>query len=150
MDKIDKKIIAELQKNGRISLTELCEKVGISLSPCQRRVKLLEQSGVISGYRAEISPELAGFHFSAIVFVVLKDVISEHIDRFENALADIPQITQAQRLFGDTDYMLHITTENLDAFQQLYDKTLSKLPNVHRMNSTLVMKEIVAKRGLPI
>lgn len=95
MDRIDKKIIAELQKNGRISLTELCEKVGISLSPCQRRVKQLEQDGIIRDYQANINPQAVGLNFSAIVFVVLKDGSQESIIAFENALADIPEIIQA-------------------------------------------------------
>lgn len=150
MDRIDKKIIAELQKNGRISLTELCEKVGISLSPCQRRVKQLEQDGVILDYQANISPQAVGLNFSAIVFAVLKDCSQDSITAFENALADIPEIIQAQRLFGEHDYILHIVTTELGAFQKLYDQRLSNLPSIHRLTSTLVMKEILQRRALPI
>lgn len=73
MDNLDKKILAHIQKNGRISLTELSDKVGLSISPCQRRLKQLEDSGVISGYRAEVNPERIGLNFSAIVFVKMKN-----------------------------------------------------------------------------
>lgn len=150
MDDIDKKILAELQLNGRISLTELCEKVGISLSPCQRRVKMLEQSGVISSYQANIDSASVGLNFSALVFVGLKDTTSENVKRFEDALLEIAEITQAQRLFGEPDYMLLVTTKNLEAYQKLYDKHLSALPNVLRLSSTLVMKNVLNNRILPI
>ncbi|TDQ57625.1 DNA-binding Lrp family transcriptional regulator [Mesocricetibacter intestinalis] len=150
MDKIDKKIIALLQKNGRISLTELSEAVNISLSPCQRRVKSLEQSGVINGYQANINPSKVGLGFAAIIFVTLKEMASDGVNKFENALSDIPEIVQAQRLFGDPDYMLHIVTKDLDSFQKLYDHKLSALPNVSRLRSTLVMKNVLSDRTLPL
>ncbi|TCP97311.1 AsnC family transcriptional regulator [Cricetibacter osteomyelitidis] len=150
MDSFDRKILAELQQNGRISLTELSDKIGISLSPCQRRLKLLEQNGVICDYQANVNPEKVGLHFSAIVFVEIREVTLPQLQAFENALHDIPQIIQAQRLFGKPDYMLQIVCENLAAFQTLYDKKLATLPNILRLSSTLVMKEIVAKRGLPL
>lgn len=150
MDKIDKKIIAEMQKNGRISLTELCEKVGISLSPCQRRVKLLEQTGVILDYQANINPQAVGLNFSAMVFVILKDGSRDNIMAFEQALGGIDEIVQAQRLFGEHDYILHIVTADLNTFQKLYDERLSNLPAIHRLTSTLVMKDVLPRRALPI
>ena len=97
MDRTDKKILAELQLNGRLSITELAEKVGLSISPCHRRVKALEESGAIKGYRAELDPNLVGFEFSAIVFITLKEGDKQAVEKFENAVIDIPQIIQAQR-----------------------------------------------------
>ena len=149
MDKIDRKILALLQQNGRISLTELAEKVNISLSPCQRRVKALEQAGIIEGYCININPQKLGLGFSAIVFASLKKGDTESMDEFEGELQHLPEVVQAQRLFGDPDYMLHIVTEDLNSFRELYDKRLAALPHVLRLSSTLVMKEIV-KKGLPI
>ncbi|AUI66016.1 MULTISPECIES: Lrp/AsnC family transcriptional regulator [Glaesserella] len=150
MDRIDRKILAEMQKNGRISLTELADKIGISLSPCQRRVKQLEQNGVIQGYQTVIDPKAVGLDFSAIVFVTLKNVVMDDVAKFELALQDLPEIIQAQRLFGDIDYILHIVTPSLESFQLFYDKKLTSLPNVLRLSSTLVMKEVVPKRALPL
>lgn len=149
MDKIDRKILAQLQQNGKISLTELAELVNVSLSACQRRVKSLEQAGVIQYYRAVISPKTLGLGFSAIVFISVKTGDRESLDQFEQALQSLPEVVKAQRLFGDPDYMLHVVSENLDSFQQFYDKHLTSLPNVLRLSSTIVMKEIVDK-GLPI
>lgn len=150
MDKIDKKILAELQQNGRLSLTELAEKIGLSLSPCHRRVRALEESGVIRGYRAQLEPALIGLQFATIVLVTLRDGDKASVSAFEEAVIEIPQIVQAQRLFGDPDYMLHVVTKDLLSFQKLYDERLSAMPNVQRLISTMVMKNVVTDRLYPI
>jgi DNA-binding Lrp family transcriptional regulator len=150
MDAIDRKILAELQRDGRLSVTDLGERVGLSLSPCHRRVKALEQTGVISGYRAEIKPSAVGLDFSAIVFVTLKEANAKSVQAFESALHHVPEIVRAERLFGDPDHMLHVITKDLAAFQTLYDRSLSALPGVLRLTSTLVMKSIFDNRPLPL
>lgn len=150
MDKTDRKILAELQADGRLSLTELAERVGLSLSPCHRRVRALEEAGVITGYRAQLNLPGMGFNFAAIVFVTLREANRQAVLAFENAVTEIPQVTMAQRLFGDPDYMLHVTTRDLPAFQRLYDDALSALPGVQRLTSTLVMKTVIHDRPLPL
>lgn len=150
MDRIDQKILAELQRDGRQSLTELADRVGLSLSPCHRRVRALEDAGIILGYRACLSPSELGLKFSAIVFVTLREGNQQAVADFESALPDIPQVVEAQRLFGEPDYLLHVITADLPAFQQLYDEHLSRLPNVQRLTSTLVMKRVIQNRPLPI
>ena len=116
MDRTDCNILAELQQDGRRSLTDLAERVGISLSSCQRRVKALEQEGVISGYRAYLDPAKFGLNFSAIVFVTLREGDRQAVSSFEAAVKEIPQIIQAQRLFGDPDYLLHVITRGPAGF----------------------------------
>ncbi|CNG98068.1 Lrp/AsnC family transcriptional regulator [Yersinia enterocolitica] len=150
MDRTDRNILAELQQDGRLSLTDLAERVGISLSSCQRRVRALEQEGVISGYRASLDPGRFGLNFSAIVFVTLREGDRRAVSAFEAAVREIPQIIQAQRLFGDPDYLLHVITRDLPAFQELYDEKLSGMTGVQRLTSTLVMKTIVKDRALPV
>jgi DNA-binding Lrp family transcriptional regulator len=150
VDRIDRKILAELHADGRLSLTELAERVGLSLSPCHRRVRALEESGVILGYRALLAPKELGLSFSAIVFVTLREVTRQAIADFEAALPQIPQIIEAQRLFGDPDYLLQVITKDLPAFQRLYDEHLTSLPNVQRLVSTLVMKNVINDRVLPL
>jgi len=150
VDRIDRKILAELHADGRLSLTELAERVGLSLSPCHRRVRALEESGVILGYRALLAPKELGLSFSAIVFVTLREVTRQAIADFEAALPKIPQIIEAQRLFGDPDYLLQVITKDLPAFQRLYDEHLTSLPNVQRLVSTLVMKNVINDRVLPL
>ena len=150
MDRIDRMILAELHHDGRLSLTELAERVGLSLSPCHRRVRALEESGVILGYRAVLAPSELGLNFSAMVFVTLREVTRQAVADFEAALPEIPQIVEAQRLFGDPDYLLHVIAKDLPAYQQLYDEQLSALPNVQRLVSTLVMKRVIHDRVLPL
>ena len=150
MDRIDRHILAELQKDGRLSVTELAERVGLSLSPCHRRVRALEESGVLLGYRAKLDPIALGLTFSAMVFVTLREGDRKAVEAFETALVALPQIVDAQRLFGEPDYLLHVITQDLPAFQRLYDESLSSLPNVQRLTSTLVMKRVVQDRPLPL
>jgi DNA-binding Lrp family transcriptional regulator len=149
MDRIDKKILAELQRDGRLSVTELSERVGLSISPCHRRVRALEESGAIKGYKAILEPKLIGLGFSAIVFVTIREGDKKSVDAFEKAIVDIPQIIQAQRLFGDPDFLLHIVADDLPAYQHFYDEKLTALPGVQRLISTIVMKNVVPERPFP-
>ncbi|MCY1409429.1 Leucine-responsive regulatory protein [compost metagenome] len=150
VDRIDRNILAELQKDGRLSVTELAERVGLSLSPCHRRVRALEESGVLLGYRAQLDPAALGLNFSAMVFATLREGDRQAVEAFETALIDIPQVVDAQRLFGEPDYLLHVIAQDLPAFQRLYDESLSTLPNVQRLTSTLVMKRVIQDRPLPL
>ena len=150
MDKIDRKILAELQSNGRLSITELAEKVGLSLSPCHRRLRTLEASGIIKGYCAQLEASRIGLNFSTIVFVTMRDGDKTTIAHFEEAILDIPDIIQAQRLFGDPDYLLHVVVRDLANFQKLYDEKLSALPGVQRLTSTMVMKSVISNRLFPL
>jgi DNA-binding Lrp family transcriptional regulator len=150
MDGIDRQILAELQAEGRLTITELAARVRLSVSPCLRRVRDLEREGVITGYRAVIDAQAVGLAFEALVFVTMREADQTVITRFEEAVDDIPNVVQAQRLFGDSDYLLRIVAVDLPEFQRLYDERLTALPGVQRLNSTLVMKHVVADRLLPV
>jgi DNA-binding Lrp family transcriptional regulator len=150
MDAIDRKILASLQQDGRLTITELAAQVGLSVSPCHRRLRELERSGAIRGYRAVVDGELLGLAFEALVFVTMRQEDRETILGFEAALAGIPNVMQAERLFGDPDYLLRVVTADLAAYQRLQDDKLTALPGVQRMTSTLVMKRIVHDRPLPV
>ena len=150
MDDVDRKILAELQADGRLTITELAERVQLSVSPCHRRLRSLEQSGVISAYRAHLDPTAVGLTFSALVFVTLRDGDRSAVEAIEAAVLQLVEVTQAQRLFGDPDYLLHVVTKDLPSFQRLYDDKLSTLPGVQRLSSTLVMKDVVRDRPLPL
>lgn len=150
MDEVDRKILAELQNNGRLTLTELAERVRLSLSPCHRRVRALESSGAISGYHAVLDPKAFGLDFEALVFVTLSIGTKESLHAFDTAVHAVPNVLSAQRLVGDPDYLLHVITRDLPAFQQLYDEQLTTLPGVQRLTTTLVMKNVVHGRQLPL
>ena len=148
MDSMDREILAELQKDGRLTVTELAARVRLSVSPCHRRLRELERSGAIRGYRAVVDPRSLGLHFEALVFVSLHQEDRDTVADFERAVAAVPQVLQAQRLFGDPDYLLRVATADLTAFQELYDQELATLPGVQRLTSTLVMKHVVDERPL--
>jgi DNA-binding Lrp family transcriptional regulator len=149
MDIVDRKILAVLQEDGRLTVTELAGRVGLSVSPCHRRLRELERSGAIRGYRAVVDAHALGLPFEALVFVTMGREDRETLLAFETAVAAIPHVVQAQRLFGDPDYLLRIVTADLAAYQRLQDDKLTSLPGVQRMTSTLVMKRIVHDRPLP-
>ncbi|MFJ2158305.1 Lrp/AsnC family transcriptional regulator [Streptomyces sp. NPDC087856] len=149
MDALDRKILTELQLDGRLTITELAARVQLSVSPCHRRLRDLERQGAIRSYRAVVDPAAVGLNFEALVFVTLRWETPDTVTAFEEAVAAVPHVLQAQRLFGEPDYLLRVATADLDAFQQLYDRQLARLPGVQRLTSTLVMKNVVQDRPLP-
>lgn len=149
MDAMDRQILAELQSDGRLTITDLATRIGLSVSPTHRRLRDLEASGAIRGYRAVVDPDAVGLSFEALVFVTMHQEDRETLLGFEEALAAIPNVLQAQRLFGDPDYLVRVRTHDLAAYAELEDNTLSALPGVQRLNSTLVMKQVVPDRAVP-
>lgn len=150
MDAVDRRILAELQQDGRLSVTDLATRIGLSISPTHRRLRDLERSGAIRGYRAVVDPEAVGLTFEALVFVTMRQEDRDTLLGFEAALAEVPNVLQAQRLFGDPDYLVRVRTKDLAAYAELEDNTLAALPGVQRLNSTLVMKQVVTDRAVPI
>jgi DNA-binding Lrp family transcriptional regulator len=149
VDALDREILAVLQDDGRLSVTDLAGRVGLSVSPVHRRLRDLERSGVIRSYRAIVDPEAIGLSFDALVFATMRQGDRDILTEFEQAVEAIPNILQAQRLFGEPDYLLRVVTTDQAAFQRLYDDQLTSLPGVLRLKSTLVMKQIVSDRPLP-
>ncbi|MYW09279.1 winged helix-turn-helix transcriptional regulator [Streptomyces sp. SID2563] len=149
MDALDRKILTELQLDGRLTVTELAARVQLSVSPCHRRLRDLEREGAIRGYRAVVDPAAVGLNFEALVFATLRWETPDTVTAFEEAVAAVSHVLQAQRLFGEPDYLLRVATADLAAFQQLYDQELARLPGVQRLTSTLVMKHVIDDRPLP-
>jgi DNA-binding Lrp family transcriptional regulator len=149
MDAIDRKILAELEEDGRLTVTELASRVGLTVSPCHRRLRELERTKTIRGYRAIVDAEAVGLTFEALVFLTMRQEDRETLLGFEEAVAKIPEVVQAQRLFGDPDYLLRVLTADRAAYQRLQDDQLATLPGIQRLTSTLVTKQVVDSRGLP-
>jgi DNA-binding Lrp family transcriptional regulator len=147
MDAVDRKILAELQADGRLTLTDLSKRVRLSVSRCQRRVRELERSGVIRGYHALVDPAALGLGFEVLVFATLSraDLAAD----FDDAVRAVPHVIEAHRLFGDPDYLLRVVAADLPSYQRLYDDTLARLPGVQGLSSTIVMKRVVPPRPLP-
>jgi DNA-binding Lrp family transcriptional regulator len=150
VDDIDRRILAELQVDGRLTVTELADRVRLTAAPCHRRLRELERTGVITGYRAVLDPAAVGLGFEALVSVTLDRGDADTVAAFEAALAAVPQVRHAERLFGDPDYLLRVVAIDLDDYAALRDHKLATLPGVQRIISTIVMKRIVDNRPLPL
>jgi len=149
IDAINRKILAELQAEGRLTVTELAQRVALSVAPCHRRLRELERTGAIRGYRAIIDPAAVGLGFEVLVHVTMDREDASTITEFERGLAGIPEVRHAERLFGDPDYLVRVATADLASYQALRDERLAALPGVQRLTSTIVMKRIVDDRPYP-
>lgn len=150
MDDIDRSILAELQEDGRLTVTELADRVRLTPAPCHRRLRELERNGVIIGYHAVLDPAAVGLGFEALVNVTMDREDAGTIAAFEAALVAVPEIRHAERLFGDPDYLLRVVAIDLKDYATLRDQKLATLPGVQRITSTIVMKRIVDNRPLPL
>lgn len=149
MDRIDLHILRELQEDGRLSNQDLAARVGLSPSPCMRRVRQLEKDGVIQGYRAIVDPEAVGRGFEVLVSIeVRRDRAS--VEAFEHALQDIPDVIEAYRLFGSPGCLLRIAVADLAAYERLWIEELTALDGVTEVNSQIIMKRIKEPKGLPV
>ncbi len=148
MDGIDRAILRHLQDDGRMTATALAQEVGLTLAPCHRRLRDLETTGVIRGYRADVDPVKINLGFEALVFVTLKD--RQNMKAFEQEVTLNEQIVDAQRLFGEPDFLLRVMAVDLPAYQRFYDDVLIALPGVEKLTSTIVMKNLKSGGRLPI
>jgi Lrp/AsnC family transcriptional regulator, leucine-responsive regulatory protein len=145
MDSIDHAILHQLQQNGRLPNNELADRVGLSPSPCLRRVRQLEADGVIAGYTALVNRKQIGRSYEPLVWVTLSVVTRESMDQFESAVEQLNDVVEALRMMGQPDYLLRIATSDADSFEALYIDHLSRLPHVQMLTSQLAMK--VVKRS---
>ena len=142
MDVIDRQIIAVLQTDGRISNQDLADRVGLSPSPCLRRVKALERDGVVTGYRAVIDPRSVGRGFEVFVSANLLRAETTTIQAFEDAVARVDEIVEVRRMMGTPDYLMRVVVADLDAYERLYSEVLAALPGAERVATQLAMKTV--------
>jgi DNA-binding Lrp family transcriptional regulator len=128
---------------GRLTVTEVAQRVGLSVAPCHRRLRELERTGAIRGYRAVVDPSVIGLGFEVLVAVTMDREDASTIAQFESGLAAIAEVRHVERLFGDPDYLVRIATVEIAAYQRLRDEKLGMLPGVRRLTSTIVMKRVV-------
>lgn len=148
-DATDRQILTHLQREGRISINDLAERVNLTSAPTSRRVRELERSGAIRGYRADVDPAALGLGFEALVHVTMNLEDTATLAEFERALAQIPEMRHAERLFGDPDYLLRVVARDIEDFADLRDQRIAALPGVGQVTSTIVMRTIVDNQPLP-
>jgi Lrp/AsnC family leucine-responsive transcriptional regulator len=146
LDKIDRKILEILAQDGRITVTELAKQVGLSKTPCQLRMKKLEDAGYITGYGAVLDPERLGEGHIAFVQVTLSDTRSEALNAFNEAARQIREIEQCHMIASHFDYLLKIRTRDMANYRKVLGEKISALPHVAQ-TSTFVVMEAVKDRG---
>ena len=142
MDAIDRQIIAELQRDGRLANVELADRIGLTPAPCLRRVKRMESEGVIVGYTARINPHAIGRGFEVLVFVDLTRKDRATFEAFEAAVAALDEVTEVRRMFGLPDYLIRVATASLETFETFLSTKLGDVPGVDKLDSHITMKLI--------
>lgn len=144
MDRIDRAIIDQLRREANLSNTELADRVGLTPSPCLRRVRRLEETGVILGYHARVDPVALGRAFEVHVEFELASQSKEVVERFESALVAFDEVVEARRLFGSPDYLALVAVPDLPTYERFMTQELMDLPGLGRLQSRFAMKTIKA------
>ncbi|MGH8250642.1 MAG: Lrp/AsnC family transcriptional regulator [Steroidobacteraceae bacterium] len=150
LDRIDVRILEQLQQDGRLSHVDLAERVGLSPTPCTRRVRRLEKLGVIRGYAAVVEPKRVGQNVLAFVQIKLERHTDELIDRFRRVLEERPEIVSAHAMTGEMDFLLQVVVPDLDALGQFTLHRLLKLPGVRDVRSSLVLETLKNVARVPL
>lgn len=149
LDEIDRKILAELQDDGRMTNVELARRVGISAPPCLRRVRTLEEAGYIRGYHADVNPRELGFEVQVFAMVGLHSQAEADLSAFEQRCRDWPLVRECHMLNGEIDFILKCVAPDLSSFQTFLTEDLTSAPNVASVKTSLVIRCTKDKPGVP-
>ena len=150
MDKIDREIIRQLQKDGRLTNQELSERINLSPSPCLRRVKNLERQAVIVGYTALVDQEKYGLGLDVFVQIKLEKSTEELIEIFETAIDEIDEILECYLITGTSDYLLHIVSQNLKSYEIFMREKLTKIPGIATVETSISFGTVKKKHSFPM
>ncbi|MDP1729759.1 MAG: Lrp/AsnC family transcriptional regulator [Devosia sp.] len=150
IDAIDRKLLRVLQQDSRKSIQELGEAAGLSPSACHRRLKRLEESGLIKGYRAVLDAGRLGFSMQFFIEVSLSSQSEPTLDAFETAVRDIPEVLECHLMAGQSDYILRVTCRDHEDFERLHRRLVARLPGVARVHSNMSIRTVKALSGLPV
>jgi len=150
LDRIDKNILIELQKNGRISNVELSKRVGLSPTPCLERVKRLEKQGVIEGYKAVVNAEEVGASLLVFVEITLEKTAQDVFSDFSKSVSTFDEILECHLVSGSFDYLLKTRVKNMASYRKLLGDTLLRLPSVSASRTYVVMEEVKSNTAIPI
>ncbi len=150
LDRIDRRILRNLLAEGRITNVELARRVGISAPPCLRRVRALEEAGVIRGYHADLAPEALGHRVTVFAQIGLASQAESDLNAFERLVATWPEVREAYMLAGETDFLLKIVAADWDSYQRFLTAKLTSAPNVNHVKSALMLRVSKQEPGVPI
>jgi Lrp/AsnC family leucine-responsive transcriptional regulator len=150
LDRTDRRLLAALQDDARLTVAELAERVALSTSPCWRRVRRLEQAGYIEGYHAHLSAAKLGYGITAFVSVVMGSHTQDVARAFEAAVQEIPQVVACHNVSGEYDFLLEVVATDLAAYGEFARNVLQGLPGVRELHSSFSLMSIKARRRLPL
>jgi Lrp/AsnC family transcriptional regulator, leucine-responsive regulatory protein len=150
LDATDRRILAALQKEGRITNAELSERVNLSPSACHRRVQMLEEAGFIAGYVALLDARLMGKPTTVFVEITLQSQAEDLLDAFEREVARVPDILECHLMAGTADYLIKIMAEDTEDFARIHRRHLSRLPGVRQMQSSFALRTVVKTTALAV
>jgi DNA-binding Lrp family transcriptional regulator len=150
LDPIDRRILQNLQAEGRITNVELARRAGISAPPCLRRVRALEEAGIIRGYHADLAPEPLGYGVTVFAQVGLASQAEADLNAFERLVKAWPEVREAHMLTGETDFLLKIVAADWESYQQFLSAKLTSAPNVSHVKSALTLRVSKDEAGIPI
>ncbi len=150
IDNIDRRILQDLQANGRITNVELARRVGISAPPCLRRVRALELAGFVRGYHADLEPRALGFNVTVFAHVGLASQAERDLEAFEALVDSWPEVRECHMLAGETDFLLKVVASDWDDYQRFLTTKLTVAPNVNHVKSALSIRASKYQPGVPI
>ena len=150
LDKFDKAILDQLQRDGRISNVQLAALVNLSESACLRRVRVLEQAGLIERYVALLDQKEAGLTGTVFVHIVLGREEQSDLAAFESAVQNIPEVMECYLMTGEFDYLLRVVVSDMADFERIHHSELTRLPGVARVNSSVAIRTVTKKTALPL
>ncbi len=149
LDAVDRRMLAVLQTDGRITNQELAERVGLSPTPCLRRLKRLEDSGVITGYSAQVDPKAYGLPFSVFVSVRLLQQMRDQIAEFERAVESWEEVTECYLMTGSQDYLLRVQTDGIEGYERFLKQKVTQLSCIQSVQSNFALATIKRRTALP-
>ena len=150
LDSIDRRLLAELQDEGRVTNVDLARRVGLTAPPCLRRVRALEEAGVIRGYHADLDASSLGFTITVFAMVSLKSQAEEDLRAFENHIKALPEVRECHMLNGEIDFILKIVSKDLQSFQEFLTSKLTPAPNVASVKTSLTIRTAKQLPGVPL
>jgi Lrp/AsnC family leucine-responsive transcriptional regulator len=150
LDPIDRKILAMLQSDGRVTMQELADRVGLSISPCHRRVKLLEERRIITGYIARVDQKSLGLHVSVFISIKLERQKEEDLDRFAKAISGWEEVLECYLMTGNRDYLLRVVAADLASYEVFLKNKLTRLEGVASIESSFALSQVKYSIALPV
>ncbi|WP_028240378.1 Lrp/AsnC family transcriptional regulator [Stutzerimonas azotifigens] len=150
LDAHDRRILAALQRDGRLTNVDLADRIGLSASPCLRRVKMLEDAGVILGYQATLDPDAIGLGLTVFVGIKVERHHEEEAERFRQAVSALPEVLSAYLVSGESDFLLHVVVQDLRDYERFLTEVLLKLPGVRDIRSNFAIQTVKAQGPLPL